>query len=75
LVRPAGRAIVQAGQEPNTPQLALFNVFNEPESEPMPLVDEPDEETVAPTPRRGKRKPLSADLPLSKSPTNCPSTN
>ena len=46
--------------EPNTPQLALFN---EPESEPMPLVDDPDEEAVAPTPRRGKRKPLSADLP------------
>lgn len=46
--------------EPNTPQLALLN---EPESEPMPLVDNPDEEAVAPTPRRGKRKPLSADLP------------
>ncbi|WP_415639815.1 IS66 family transposase zinc-finger binding domain-containing protein, partial [Pseudomonas floridensis] len=46
--------------EPDTPQLALFN---EPESEPMPLVESPDEEAVAPTPRRGKRKPLSADLP------------
>jgi hypothetical protein len=45
--------------ESNTPQLALFN---EPESEPMPLVDDPDEEAVAPTPRRGKPKPLSADL-------------
>jgi hypothetical protein len=45
--------------EPNTPQLALFN---EPESEPMTLGDA-DEEVVAPTPRRGKRKPLSADLP------------
>jgi transposase len=30
---------------------------------PMPLVDDADEEAVAPTPRRGKRKPLSADLP------------
>lgn len=46
--------------EPNTPQLALSN---EPESEPMPLVDDPDEEAVSPSPRRGKRKPLSADLP------------
>jgi hypothetical protein len=46
--------------EPNTPQLALFN---EPESEPMLLVDDPDEEVVAPRSRRGKRKPLSAELP------------
>jgi len=46
--------------EPNTPQLALFN---EPESEPMSLVGDVDEEVVEPTPRRGKRKPLSADLP------------
>ncbi|MNJ33456.1 putative Helix-turn-helix domain of transposase IS66 [compost metagenome] len=46
--------------EPNTPQLALFN---EPESEPMPFVDDPAEEVVAPVPCRGKRKPLSADLP------------
>jgi transposase len=45
---------------PNTPQLALFN---EPESEPMPSVWDADEEVVAPTPRRGKRKPLSADPP------------
>jgi hypothetical protein len=46
--------------EPNTPQLALFN---SPESEPMPAVEDADEEVVAPAPRRGKRKPLSADLP------------
>jgi transposase len=45
--------------EPNTPQLALFN---EPESLSIPP-DDDDEEVVAPTPRRGKRKPLSADLP------------
>ena len=45
--------------EPNTPQLALFN---EPESEPMPVIGDADEEVVAPVPRRGKRKPLSADL-------------
>ena len=38
-------------------------MFNEPESEPMPLVGDADEEVVAPTPRRGKRKPLSAELP------------
>ncbi|MEE5004261.1 transposase, partial [Pseudomonas alliivorans] len=44
--------------EPDTPQLALFN---EPESEPMRSVGDADEEVVAPTPRRGKRKPLSAD--------------
>ena len=46
--------------EPNTPQLALFI---EPESEPMPAVEDADEEVVAPAPRRGKRKPLSAELP------------
>ena len=46
--------------EPNTPQLALFN---EPESEPIPLIVDAEEEVVSPTTRRGKRKPLSADLP------------
>ncbi|WP_249414344.1 MULTISPECIES: transposase [Pseudomonas] len=46
--------------KPNTPQLALFN---EPESQWMPAADEADEEVVAPTNRRGKRKPLAADLP------------
>ncbi|KPB79029.1 ISPsy5 [Pseudomonas syringae pv. maculicola] len=46
--------------EPNTPQLALFN---EPESEPMLPVGDSDEEVVVPVKRRGKRKPLSADLP------------
>lgn len=46
--------------EPNTPQLALFN---EPESDPLLAVEDPEEDVVAPTPRRGKRKPLSADLP------------
>lgn len=35
--------------DPNTPQLAV--------------VDDADEEVVAPAKRRGKRKPLSADLP------------
>lgn len=46
--------------EPNTLQLPLFN---EPESEPMPAVGDADEEVVAPAMCRGKRKPLSADLP------------
>lgn len=45
------------------PQLALFN---EPESAPMPVVDDTEEEVVAPTKRRGKRKPLSDDLPRIK---------
>lgn len=53
--------------EPNTPQLALFN---EPESEPMSLFGDADDEVVEQPPRRGKRKPLSADLPASKSSTN-----
>ncbi|WP_409339116.1 IS66 family transposase zinc-finger binding domain-containing protein, partial [Pseudomonas cichorii] len=46
--------------EPNTPQLALFN---EAESDPLLAVEDPEEDVVAPAPRRGKRKPLSADLP------------
>lgn len=46
--------------DPNTPQLAMFN---EAESEPLLTVEAPDEEVVTPAPRRGKRKPLSADLP------------
>ena len=46
--------------DPQTPQLALFN---EPESLAVPVTDESDEEVVAPTKLRGKRKPLSADLP------------
>ena len=54
-----GRKSEQAAQ-PNTPQLALFN---EPESEPMPLIGDAQEEVVSPGPRRGKRKALSAELP------------
>jgi len=46
--------------DPATPQLLLFN---EAESIDMPAPVESDEEVVAPTKRRGKRKPLSADLP------------
>ena len=47
--------------ETDTPQLALFN-----EAESVAVLEEgiaEKEEVVAPTPRRGKRKPLSADLP------------
>ncbi|WP_032632596.1 IS66 family transposase zinc-finger binding domain-containing protein, partial [Pseudomonas syringae] len=43
-----------------TPQLALFN---EVESVVEPVDEASDEEVVAPTRRRGKRKPLPADLP------------
>ena len=43
-----------------TPQLALFN---EAESIVEPVDEASDEEVVAPTKRRGKRKPLPADLP------------
>ena len=43
-----------------TPQLPLFN---EVESLAEPVDESSDEEAVAPTKRRGKRKPLSADLP------------
>lgn len=46
--------------ESNTPQLALFI---EPESQWVAAADDADEEVVAPTKQRGKRKPLSADLP------------
>ncbi|WP_339428565.1 transposase, partial [Pseudomonas sp. RA_105y_Pfl1_P41] len=49
--------------DPETPQLVLFN---EAESVAVPIADNADEEAeevVAPVKRRGKRKPLSADLP------------
>ncbi|KDD69809.1 hypothetical protein ABH912_005911 [Pseudomonas sp. BT76 TE3572] len=42
-----------------TPQLVLFN---EAESVVEPIDDSAEEDVVAPTPRRGKRKPLPADL-------------
>lgn len=45
---------------PATPQLALFN---EAESVVEPVDEGAEEEVVAPTQRRGKRKPLPADLP------------
>ena len=55
-----GRKSEQA-VESDTPQLALFN-----EAESLAVLEEgivENEEVVVSTPRRGKRKPLSADLP------------
>lgn len=46
--------------DPAAPQLALFN---EAESVAEPVSEDASEEVVAPTKRRGKRKPLPADLP------------
>ncbi|PTR29552.1 transposase [Pseudomonas sp. GV085] len=46
--------------DPARPQLALFN---EAESVVEPIDEAAEEEAVAPTQRRGKRKPLPADLP------------
>ena len=46
--------------DPATPQLALFN---EAESVAEPIGEYVEEEVVAPNKRRGKRKPLPADLP------------
>ena len=46
--------------DPATPQLALFN---EAESVAEPAAEEAEEEVVAPTKHRGKRKPLPVDLP------------
>ncbi|NMZ11755.1 IS66 family transposase [Pseudomonas proteolytica] len=46
--------------DPTTPQLALFN---EAESVVEPIDEAAEEEVVAPTQRRGKRKPLPAVLP------------
>lgn len=45
--------------DPTTPQLALFN---EAESVAEPATENTDEDVVAPTKRRCKRKPLPADL-------------
>lgn len=46
--------------DPAAPQLALFN---EAESVAEPVDEAAEEEVVAPTRRRGKRKSLPADLP------------
>ncbi len=57
--RLVGRKSEQA-VDPATPQLALFN---EAESVVEPIDEAAEEEAVAPTQRRGKRKVLPADLP------------
>lgn len=54
-----GRKIEQTG-DAATPQLPLFD---EAESLAESLDEAGDKEIVAPTKRRGKRKPLPADLP------------
>ena len=46
--------------DPATPQMALFN---EAESVAESVDETVEEEVVAPTKRRGKRKPMPADLP------------
>ncbi|MDP0662404.1 transposase, partial [Klebsiella pneumoniae] len=47
--------------DPKTPQLAMFD---EAENDPLLAgVDDADEEVVVPVKRRGKRKPLAANLP------------
>ena len=46
--------------DPTTPQMALFN---EAENVAESVDETVEEEVVAPTKRRGKRKPLPADLP------------
>jgi hypothetical protein len=58
--------------QPSTPQLALFN---EPESEPMPLIGDAEEEVVSPGPRRGNVRYCRLSCRVSRSSTNCPSTN
>ena len=50
----------EQSSDPDSPQLVMFN---EAESLAEPLDEACDEEVVAPTRRRGKRKPLPADLP------------
>ena len=54
-----GRKTEQTG-DAQTPQLPLFD---EAESLAAPLDEAGDEEVVAPTKHRGKRRPLPADLP------------
>ena len=53
----------EQGTDPDSPQLAMFNEAESlAEAAPEVATDEA-EEVVAPTPRRGKRRPLPAELP------------
>jgi transposase len=54
----------EQSSDPDSPQLAMFNEA-ESLAEPVPdaVAAEVEEDVVAPTKRRGKRKPLPAELP------------
>ena len=54
----------EQSSDPNSPQLEIFNEAESlAEVVPEASVEEFEEEVVAPTKRRGKRKPLPAELP------------
>lgn len=54
----------EQSSDPNSPQLEIFNEAESlAEVAPEASVEEIEEEVVAPTKRRGKRKPLPAELP------------
>lgn len=54
----------EQGSDPDSPQLGMFNEAEElAEAAPAAPADEGEEEVVAPIKRRGKRKPLPAELP------------
>lgn len=66
-----GRKSEQTAQ-PNTPQLALFN---EPESEPMPLIGDAEEEVVSRCRAEENVRYCRLSCRVSRSSTNCPSMN
>jgi transposase len=54
----------EQSSDPDSPQLVMFNEAESlAEATPEAPADEVEEEAVAPTKRRGKRKPLPAELP------------
>jgi len=54
----------EQSSDPNSPQLEIFNEAESlAEAAPEASADEVEEEVVAPARRRGKRKPLPAELP------------
>ena len=54
----------EQSSDPDSPQLEIFNEAESlTEAEPEAPAAEVEEEVVAPTKRRGKRKPLPAELP------------
>ncbi|TBV04492.1 IS66 family transposase [Stutzerimonas kirkiae] len=60
-----GRKSERSQDDPDSPQLAMFNEAEQLAEEPAPVVEDAGdaEEVVAPLKRRGKRKPLPAELP------------